>query len=497
MSFVLEPEEPKGFTLQPEEPPSAKDRAKRVLGLGARAVGPQAAGALVGGTIGSVVPGVGTVLGAGAGATAATIAQLADSLIGTKAVPRMMDAMGLPQPATSTERIATDVTGAMASLGGQVAGLSQLARPLNPTAPTAVENIAGQLIQQPGRQATAVATGQGAASMSRESGGTEAEQRAAGLIGGFAPFASQMIPRGANTVADETLRRARDAGYVVPPSQLPGAGPLTRKAEGFGGKIMTSHEASLKNQEITDNIARQAIGLRANEPISVATIEQVRTRAGQPYRELAQISPQADQTLNALRDARHEATQQFRFYERSANPEALRLARAADAQAHALETQLENMARQSGRPELVARMRESRALIARTYDVERSLNLGDGHIDARILGRLLDRGRPMTGGLRTAAEFAEAHPGAVKSTAQVGSPVENPFNWTMAGLLGAGGYGATGSPYGALLAGAPFLRSPVRSVLLSSPYQNMLMPHPNPITPGNASMLGLISGMKP
>jgi hypothetical protein len=71
---------------------------------------------------------------------------------------------------------------------------------------------------------------------------------------------------------------------------------------------------------------------------------------------------------------------------------------------------LEQQAKRAGSPELIDRLRQARTDIAKTYDVDRALNLADGNVDARILGRALDRGTPLSGELATAAKFSEPFP---------------------------------------------------------------------------------------
>src|SRR5687767_5003243 len=111
----------------------------------------------------------------------------------------------------------------------------------------------------------------------------------------------------------------------------------------------------------------------------------------EPYRQVAGLSPVARQALERLRDARNEARTYWRHYDVTATPESQRQARQFDQRAETLERVIEQQATRAGRPELINELRQARTDIARAHDIERALNLGDGHVDARILGRAFDR----------------------------------------------------------------------------------------------------------
>lgn len=112
----------------------------------------------------------------------------------------LADRLGLPEPETRGQRIASDVgealTGTAATLG--VGTALNAGRALLPTA----TNRIGQLLStQPGLQAVSAATGAGAASATREGGGNRWQQLAAGLLGGLAPGAAGATAAGATRAA--------------------------------------------------------------------------------------------------------------------------------------------------------------------------------------------------------------------------------------------------------------------------------------------------------
>lgn len=136
-----------------------------------------------------------------------------------------------------------------------------------------------------------------------------------------------------------------------------------------------------------------------------------------------------------------------------------------------------------GDPNLMARLRASRQLIARTHDVERALNLGDGNISAPIIGRMLDQGRPLTGELAVIGRFAQAFPRVAREVASVPPPAVSGTDAAASALLGAGGAAAAGSPAGVIAGGLPLLRGPARRKVLSESYQNKLAEPPKQPTP--------------
>lgn len=290
-----------------------------------------------------------------------------------------------------------------------------------------------------------------------------------------------------NVVRDRTLNEGRDAGYVVPPSQV---NPtfLGNRLESIGGKAAINQEATHRNQNVTNDLVRQELRLPPNTPLTEQTLNAARNTASQPYRDVAGLSPLAQTSLQRLRDARSEATRYFRHYDVSATPDSLRTAQAAQARAEMLERVLEREATSRGRPELVNQLREARTYLAKTYDVERALNVGNGNVDARTLGRALDRGRPLTGNLERAARFSEAFPQVTREssvTPAAGVSALEPYG--MAGL-GVGGFAAAGWP-GVAAAALPLLRPGARTAALSDMFQGAPSYGPAVLPEGSLQML--------
>ena len=320
------------------------------------------------------------------------------------------------------------------------------------------------------------------------------------IVGALTPMAMRaavsQIPQrptaATNPVRAQTLRDARAEGYVAPPSAIRGTPSIiSDRVESLAGKAAIGQEAALRNQQVTNRLANRALGLPENTALTEQTLTTLRTNLAAPYRAVAGLSQQAADTLQTLRDVRSEAQAQWRHYDRQAVPEAAREARRLDMQATQLEQQLEQFALQARQPALIPQLRQARQAIARTWDVERALNVGDANVSARIIGKALDRGRPLTGELKTIGRFSEAFPQYTRDGASVQAPGVSALELATAGLFGLGGTAAMG-PGGGAMAALPFLRQPARSAMLSETYQNSLVNGAQPAPTQPTTMMQLL-----
>jgi len=141
-----------------------------------------------------------------------------------------------------------------------------------------------------------------------------------------------------------------------------------------------------------------------------------------------------------------------------------------------LENTIENYLANTKQTELLDNFRNARQLIAKTYSVEKALNPASGTIDAKKLAQQLKANKPLTGELRTAAEFGSQFPKATQTTEAMGSlPQISPLDvggalLTSGGAYLAGGEAATPLGFATLLARPAF-----RSAALSSPVQQRLL----------------------
>ena len=304
--------------------------------------------------------------------------------------------------------------------------------------------------------------------------------------------------RSKNAVRDATLAASKAHGYVVPPSYS--GGPLwSRFMEGVSGKYKTNQLAGIKNQEVTNKLARKALGLADDAPLTDEALDAYRFSVAQPYRDVAnlpkrnQVAAASNYTdwdqpvqavsgfdpakaLQDLKEARYNA----KMYWRGANmgnPEALTLARNTDDMADALEQKIEQYAMQNGDPDLVNRLVDSRMQIAKSYTIEKALNEGTGNVDATKLGRMIEKGDPLSGELETAGRFGMAFNDVAKPPKSGDANPVTALDF-MTGVLGSGAggtaWGGPGAMAMALMPTAARLGS--RYSLLSNPMQRMINP---------------------
>ena len=289
-------------------------------------------------------------------------------------------------------------------------------------------------------------------------------QFASGLRGDAAQQAALRAPK------DAVLAEGRAAGYVVPGSEVAPTF-LGNKLESLGGKAAIKQEATIRNQGATNALARKALGLAADEPITPGALEKIRTAAGQTYDEVAKLSPQAAKDLEALKSTRAEAKGWFDAYNRSMRPDDLAKAKALQAEADTLEGWIDWHAVSGGRQDLLPELIKARKEIAKSYTVERALNKSTGDVDARVIGRLFDKQKPLSDGLDTIGKFQQAYPKFTSPAVNTPAPGVNYLDAVSMPALAMGGAAVTGGPAGMLAAGIPLLRGPARSMVLSQAMQ--------------------------
>ncbi len=318
----------------------------------------------------------------------------------------------------------------------------------------------------------------------------------AGMVAGaLTPFMlrSYSKPPEMNAVKQQTLEEGRKAGYVVPPTEV-NPSFINEKLESLAGKAAVKQEAVLRNQGVTNALAAKALGLAPDTPLTEGTLNAVREHASPPYKQVAQISPMGASALEKLKDARFEASDAWKFYQRSGDPAARKEAAALSQKADLYESAIEKMAKQAGQPGLIDDLRESRKLIAKTYDVEKSLNLGSADVSAPALGSQLDKAglAAKSGDLAVVGKFQQAFPKFMGEGTKSPVPGVSGTDAAMAAGLGMGGYGAAG-PAGWLAAGLPLVRGPARAYALSNMKQNRLLGTPPEALGDTAARSALIA----
>lgn len=271
-----------------------------------------------------------------------------------------------------------------------------------------------------------------------------------------------------NEVRDATYNAARAEGYKFPPSAS-GAGAVNARVEGAAGRPMLNQEAIIHNQRITNKIAAREAGLPENTAITPGRLEVRRRVLAEPYREVSALDPMLARDLVDMRQARADATKWYSYADRTGNPMAeARAKRFADT-ARITEDFIEGVAQSAGKPDLVQRLRQARQEIAKTYDIERALIEGTGDVSAQTFAAMLDKGRPLSGGLETIARTRQAFSPYMREA----SSIQNPGVERVRSAVGVGANlaGLNGG-VGWLSEGIPLAAGPTRSLILSDLYQN-------------------------
>lgn len=292
----------------------------------------------------------------------------------------------------------------------------------------------------------------------------------------------------------DTLAAGLEAGYVLPPSAT-NPSWLNKRLESLSGKAAVGQEAAMRNQEVTNALARKAAGLADDMPVSEQALQGIRAAAGKPYQEVGKLSGIAKQDLEALKQARFDTNAYYKHYNVSADPASLAKAKASKELADMLENSLASEAQAAGRPELLPQLAAARKQIAKSYDIGRAVNVGDGSVSAPVIGRLLDKGRPLTGELETIGKMQQAFPSYMREASRIPTPGVSKSEALAGGLLGVAGASA-GGPVGAAAGLLPLLSGPARSLILSKPYQSLMAGIPEQTSPATLKLLEALMKQK-
>lgn len=321
---------------------------------------------------------------------------------------------------------------------------------------------------------------------------------AGGAIGGVAgkgleKIASKAVEKITNKGTQKVLdaprnlltQASREVGYTIPPSYS-NPNTLNKSLAKIAGEADLAKIASSKNQDITNALAKQSLGLPINKPLTEASLQSVRQDASQaydvvrslgkikadqkfkndldgiiqPYLDLAEDFPlavtddvikllnqakpkngefEASAAIHAIRSLREVAKKAFKSDDTD-------LGRATKAAAEALEKQLDRAVGQSSlNKNAIANFKNARQLIAKTHTIEDAMDeVGD--VSANRLASMLNKGAPLNAELKQAAQFASIYP----QLNNVGRSGGNGITW-FDSAAGIGGSMATGGTAGLAL----------------------------------------------
>lgn len=375
-----------------------------------------------------------------------------------------------------------------------------------------------------GAMQPSVSTGETFMNIGLGGAGGAGGQFAANKIGALAGAA---MDKRAATIAGQQAADAQkfaaakagaEAGYVIPPADL-NPGMMTEALSGLSGKIKTAQVASARNQNVTDTLARKAIGVQAGDELTNDVLQGIRNQAAQAYgtvknsgmvtadkqflgaldnigssyqgaaksfpglkndgvgdliASLKQQQFDAGSAIDATKVLREMADKAYRSGDTG-------MGKAAKQASNELEGMLERHLQSQGNNEALQAFQEARKLIAKTYTVQKALNEQTGNVSAQSLAKDLAKGRPLSGDLLTVAQMGQAFPKATQALKEA-PKATSPLDWAMGLATSAG----TSNPVPLAMIGA----RPVARNMLLSPMMQRAALQQQAFTPGMMGLLG-------
>ena len=293
----------------------------------------------------------------------------------------------------------------------------------------------------------------------------------------------------ANATRDANVLAAQREGFVVTPGSLTPTGANVVK-ERIAGKTHLEQLASIKNQQMADKVARRAVGLPENSPLTPESMKDIRAteyaKGYEPVKNLGNIVADtvylddlaniqskytgpsksfpeavpdevgklisryqvdkfdAADAVDVIKNLREQASGNFRKGENA-------LAKSQLDVSTALEGQIARNLEASGDPKLanlLEQFKASRQRMAISHTIEDAIRVGSGSVDAKKLGRDIQNDKFMTGDLKTIAEFANTFPRVNVPPSTIGTP-------GAATVVGRSLSGGAGAVAGALAGGGP------------------------------------------
>lgn len=308
----------------------------------------------------------------------------------------------------------------------------------------------------------------------------------------------------------QAFQAAQKSGYVVPPSEVNPS--LTNTfLESISGKAGTRQGASLRNAPITENLIRQDLGVPEGTQLSSELLKNIRDKAGNVYEKAKKLgtfsidnefrnqigtvtketSPLRNEVPELLNEDIRPLVKAFQKKETLSAPAVIDSIKELRSQAsdafssgnkamgrakRSISDALEGLIERNIDPKSMAgfldEFKNARQTIAKTYTAEKAINSSSGA--AQVLARELMKGKPLSGGMKQAAEFAKEFPKAAQKPEVTGSANVSKLSALLSGLLGGVGGTVAGGPGVALGLLPTMAPAAARSILFSKPYQSGL-----------------------
>jgi len=311
-------------------------------------------------------------------------------------------------------------------------------------------------------------------------------------------------------------QRAIEQGATLVPSEV-NPSILNNLLEAFSSKPQTKQLTSIKNAEIGNAAARKFLNVDPDTAITLPVLQEFRDKKGLAYdalranptyytdrQFLKTISDKLDD-LNDLAPTNNvvaeintlKGLQQLNFNSKGFVEQMKRLKADAgtnlisqDAAARNLGEiqrfavkQMEDLAERNltniyKQPDVVKNFKQAREDIAKSYTLQKSLNLATGDVSLAELGQRAKRGKIVPSELQVLADAAAAYPNSFQNVARIGSAPGPNLTDLAAGTAGAVSTGNAGA------LGAVFGRPLGRNLITSPMYQRNLLPNTQPQVPG-------------
>jgi hypothetical protein len=311
-------------------------------------------------------------------------------------------------------------------------------------------------------------------------------------------------------------QRAMQQGATFVPSEV-NPTILNNLLEAFSSKPQTKQLTSIKNAEIGNAAARKFLGVDPDTAITLPVLNKFREDKGQFYdalrsnktyytdqQFLKSISDKLDDlndlapTNNVLAEINTlKGLQQLNFNSKGFVEQMKRLKKDSGSNLISQEpanrnlgeiqrfavNQMEDLAERNltniyKQPDVVKNFKQAREDIAKSYTLQKSLNLATGDVSLAELGQRAKRGKIVPAELQVLADAAAAYPNSFQNVARIGSAPGPNLTDLAAGTVGAVSTGNAGA------LGAIFGRPLGRNLITSPMYQRNLLPSTTPQAPG-------------
>jgi hypothetical protein len=324
-----------------------------------------------------------------------------------------------------------------------------------------------------------------------------------GLMG--MPIGGRTLPKipknqALDTVKNQTLRAAQAEGYIIPPSTT-NPSFLNRTLESISGKDATKQAVSIKNQQVTDNLTKRALGLSEDTQLTANTLNDYRSRQAaegyDPIRKLdgefvlptvtksaalksatgknvtTEFTPTilpAD-AIDKLSELRAKTNDAWNAYSKTSRGK--KTAQNLAKETSDLENAIEANLRDRGLDYLIPQFKTARQNIAKSFTISNAIVEGSGSVNAQRIAAEFEKDAPLTGELATIGSFANTFPNATMNPKNIGSQGVSKMQFGLGSLMGGLGALSGGASTGGLAFAAPFVIPPLaKELILSSPYQN-------------------------